>query len=170
MSDTTQQVQAEPQEPAQATSTPTQETTFEPITSQEQLDRLIQSRLSREKAKYADYADLKAKATKWDEIEQANKTELQKAQDALKVEREARTSAEVSLLRYQVAAEQGLDAKAAAFLQGSTREEMEASASQLSELMGGSRQTNTPNPLAGREEKPESGSGDWLRDSFNRRN
>ena len=42
--------------------------------TQADLDRIINKRF----AKYADYDDLKAKADKLDEIEQANKSELQK--------------------------------------------------------------------------------------------
>ncbi len=52
---------------------------FQPITSQEDLNRVIGERLKR--AKPADYDDLKAKAAKFDEVEQASKTELQKAFD-----------------------------------------------------------------------------------------
>lgn len=55
----------------------TQEKTF----TQEELNTIINDRLSREKAKYADYEDIKAKAAKFDEQEEANKSELQKALD-----------------------------------------------------------------------------------------
>ena len=54
---------------------------FQAITSQEQLDNVIKSRLSRERAKYADYDELKSKAARLDELEQANKTELEKANE-----------------------------------------------------------------------------------------
>lgn len=50
--------------------------------SQAELDRIIQDRLSRERAKFADYDDLKTKASRLDEIEAANQTELEKAQRA----------------------------------------------------------------------------------------
>lgn len=63
------------------TSTATDE--FKPITSQADLDALISSRLDRERGKYADYKDLKAKASRLDEIEAANKTELEKANDRI---------------------------------------------------------------------------------------
>jgi hypothetical protein len=46
--------------------------------TQADLDRIVQDRLNRDRAKFADYDDLKAKATKLDELEQANKTELEK--------------------------------------------------------------------------------------------
>lgn len=48
--------------------------------TQEQVDRIVQDRLARAKTQPPDdYDDLKAKAAKLDEIEQANKTELDKA-------------------------------------------------------------------------------------------
>lgn len=143
-----------------------EQTSFEPITSQEQLDKLITNRLTRERAKYADYEDLKTKAAKLDEIEQANKSELQKAQDALAAEVKARNAAETLLMRHEVAAEKGLDTHAAVFLQGNTREELEASATALTELIG-SRTRVSPDPTQGRETQPDTNpTGDWLRNEF----
>ena len=52
---------------------------FKAITSQDDLNKVLNERLQRERAKYADYKDLKAKAAKLDEIEQANQTEAEKA-------------------------------------------------------------------------------------------
>lgn len=52
---------------------------YTPPASQEDLDRIVAARLSRERARYADYDDLKAKASKLDEIEQASATDLEKA-------------------------------------------------------------------------------------------
>jgi len=50
--------------------------------TQSELDRLLGERAVRERAKYVDYDELKAKAAKLQEIEDAQKTELQRAQDA----------------------------------------------------------------------------------------
>lgn len=51
--------------------------------TQEQVNRMIQERVARVKHEEpADYAELKAKAAKLDEIEEANKSDLQKATDA----------------------------------------------------------------------------------------
>jgi hypothetical protein len=52
---------------------------FKAITSQDDLNKVINERLTRERAKFADYKDVKAKAAKLDEIEQANQTEAEKA-------------------------------------------------------------------------------------------
>lgn len=54
---------------------------FKPITSQEDLNRLIADRIKRAEAKFADYKDLKTKAQQFDAIAEAQKTELQKIQD-----------------------------------------------------------------------------------------
>ncbi len=51
---------------------------FKPITTQDDLNKVIADRVARERAKYADYKDVKAKATRLDEIEQANQTEAEK--------------------------------------------------------------------------------------------
>ena len=47
--------------------------------TQAELDAIVGERLSRERAKYSDYEELKGKAAKYDEAEEAQKTELQKA-------------------------------------------------------------------------------------------
>lgn len=49
--------------------------------TQADLDRIVQERVNRERAKYEGFEELKAKAQKFDEQEEANKTELQKAQE-----------------------------------------------------------------------------------------
>lgn len=67
---------------------------FQPITSQADLDRLLGERLARERQKFADYDDLKKKASELDKIEDANKTEIQKVQDEL-----AKAQAEAADLR-----------------------------------------------------------------------
>lgn len=62
--------------------------TFTPPSSQDELDRIVSKRLERERSKYADYDDLKAKAQQFDQMSEQNKTELQKLQDAV-AERDA---------------------------------------------------------------------------------
>ena len=44
----------------------TEDKGFKPIDSQEDLDRIIEKRLARERAKFADYEEVKAKAAKVD--------------------------------------------------------------------------------------------------------
>lgn len=77
--------------------------------TEEQVNKIVQERLAREQKKYADYDDLKAKASKFDELDEQNKSELQKANDrAAKLERDladATAAAQDSLLRSAVISE-----------------------------------------------------------------
>lgn len=54
---------------------------FKPITSQDDLNRVIADRVQRERAKYADYKDVKTKAAEYDKLAEANKSEIEKAND-----------------------------------------------------------------------------------------
>ena len=49
--------------------------------TQAEMDSIIEGRLARERQKYADYDDLKEKASKYDEYQAQNKTELQKEKE-----------------------------------------------------------------------------------------
>jgi hypothetical protein len=62
------------------------ESNFTPPATQADLDRIIQDRLARERKNFADYEDLKAKATEYDKFKESSKTEQQKAIDAAKLE------------------------------------------------------------------------------------
>jgi uncharacterized protein YhaN len=90
---------------------------------------MITERLSREKAKYADYDTLKEKADKFDQAEEASKTELQKANDkAAKLQKELeelKSADKVREIREKVAKEKQIPAS---LLTGSTEEECTAQA------------------------------------------
>lgn len=142
----------QPQDPAPNDK---QQEQWTPPASQEDLNRIIASRLSRQKEqlekeyseKYADYEDLKAKAASFDEIEEGRKSELQKALDRAEAaekaiaEREAaeaqrvaeeRAAQELAELRKSVADAKGVDVNV---LRGDTREELEAHADVLKPLI-----------------------------------
>jgi vacuolar-type H+-ATPase subunit I/STV1 len=105
-----------------------QSSDFKAPSSQDELNRIVQARLDRERSKFADYDDLKAKASKLAEIEEANKTEAEKqAERFQQIERENQTLKQAKD-RAEVAADKGLPAN---LLSGSTREELEASADAL---------------------------------------
>lgn len=61
----------------------TQETTAQPerTFTQAELNAIVGDRLAREREKYANYEELKSKASKFDEAEEASKSELQKANE-----------------------------------------------------------------------------------------
>ena len=104
----------------------TQGATADKTFTQAELDAIVSDRLKRERAKYADYDEFKAKAAKYDEAEEANKSELQKA-----VEERDRYKAEIEKLHAEkeradliakVATEQGVDAALLARMSGDVEE------------------------------------------------
>ena len=92
----------------------TQKETETKTFTQAELDAILADRLKRERAKYEGFEDLKAKAAKFDEIEEANKTELQKATEraqALETELEGMKKREtIREIREKVAKETGVPA------------------------------------------------------------
>lgn len=62
---------------------PGNEPTYTPPKSQEDFDRIVEGRLARERSKYADYDTLKEKAGKFDEVQTASQTELERLQTAI---------------------------------------------------------------------------------------
>ena len=109
------------------------EEAFRPPATQEELDRIIQGRLDRERKRFADYDDIKAKATKYAELEEANKTESQKTAERLAAAEKRAAELEVKALRSEVAAAKGVPS---ALLTGSTQEELEAAADALIAFRG----------------------------------
>lgn len=63
------------------TGTPAPDTQPEKTFTQEDVNKIVGDRIAREREKFADYDAIKAKAEKFDEIEEANKSELEKAQE-----------------------------------------------------------------------------------------
>lgn len=115
----------------QTTEVKTQETqqTEERTFTQAELNAIIQKRLGEVSAKYENYEELKEKALKFDEIEEQNKSELQKANErasALEKEIESMKKADtVRKIREEVATDLGVPAN---LLNGSTKEECEEQA------------------------------------------
>lgn len=97
--------------------------------TQDEVNAIVTDRLTRDRAKYADYDTLKEKAEKYDQLEEANKSELQKAVergDALQVELDKlKGENAVRDLRNKVAEETGIPAN---LLTGKTEEECRAQA------------------------------------------
>lgn len=97
--------------------------------TQAELNAIVQERVGETKAKYGDYEELKAKASKYDEQVEASKSELQKATeraDSLQAELNALKSAnEVRALREKVAKDKNIPAN---LLTGETEEDCIAQA------------------------------------------
>ena len=139
--------------------------------TQAEMDAVIADRLRRERAKYADYEDLKAKAAKFDEAEEAGKTDLQRAReeaetyraraDALQRDIDARNA------RDKVAAEKGVPAS---LLTGTTEEECAAQAEAMLKWRGPAQ--NYPAVPDGGEVRHSGGGktrdqfADWFNDAL----
>lgn len=106
---------------------------FQAIESQEEFDKAIQARIARERAKFADYDQVKADAAELAKIRDSQKTEAQKQQDALDKAQRELAELSVAKTRAEVAAAKGVPA---ALLSGSTQEELEASADALIQFKG----------------------------------
>lgn len=92
---------------------------FTPITSQADLDRIVSTRLDRQKRqleqRFSDYDDKAQKAKAYDDLQAAGKSEAEKAQDRAKAleqelaqERKARHDAEVGAARTAYAAKHSI--------------------------------------------------------------
>lgn len=142
-----------------------QKSTFEPITSQEDLDRLVGDRVKRERAKFADYDELKAKADQLDTLSEASQTETQKAENrATKAEGE-RDNARSEALRLRIAVEERISLEDAdLFLTGKDEETLNAQAKRLSDRDADRKKNG---PLARREgqtiTRPGEGDGAFAR-------
>lgn len=132
---------------------------FKAITSQDDLNKVIDDRLKRERAKYADYKDLQAKATKLDEIEQANQTEAEKA-----AKRVADLEAELSTtrrdsLRLKIASANGItDADdIELFLTGTDEETLTKQAKRLADREADRKKNGNRAPREGQTSTPREG-------------
>lgn len=90
----------------------TEELETEKTFTQAEVDAIIGDRLKRDRAKYADYEELKTKAARLDEIEEASKTELQKATERaaeLQTKLDQMVKADgIRVMREKVASETGV--------------------------------------------------------------
>jgi hypothetical protein len=102
------------------------------------------------------------------EFNDRDKTEQEKLNERLTTAEKRALDAEVRLMRYEVAAERGLDARAASFLSGATREELELRAEELEKLLG---DTSKAKPAAGfdggaRQPAPQKGTPEKEHNDF----
>lgn len=137
---------------------------FKAPASQEELDRIIQARLDRERKRFGDYDELKARASKLAEIEEANKTEAEKAQARAEAAEKRATELEAKAIRAEVAAAKGVPV---ALLTGSTQEELEAAADALIAFRGEQKAGPTSGALSRVNSNTVKGStGDQFADFF----
>jgi len=133
---------------------------FKPITSQDELNRIVGERVKR--AKPADYDDLKAKAAKLDEIEAANRTEAEKAAARVaELEAELNNTRRDSM-RLKIATEHGItDADdIELFLTGTDEETLTKQAKRLADRIADRKKSHVV-PGEGKTPAP---TGDPMRD------
>ena len=129
--------------------TSTAKSEFKAITSQEEFDSALSKRLERERAKFADYDELKTKAGQLDALSEASQTETEKAtKRASKAETE-RDDARAEAMRLRIAVEHGISLEDAdLFLTGKDEESLRAQAKRLSDREADRKKNG---PLARRE-------------------
>lgn len=150
-----------------ATNNQTEEKTF----TQDELNKILGERLDRERAKYADFDELKKKAEQFDEIQEQSKSELQKAQEraqALQSELDSIKEREaVRTVREAVAKETNVPAN---LLTGSTEEECKQ---QAEAILAFAQPSGYPAVKDGGEVRnvttgtPKEQFAEWAREAFN---
>lgn len=120
---------APPTQPEQNTTSPTHTNGDEPLG--ESGKRALEAERKARRDVEAKLKELEPLVAAHREREEADKSETTKLNEALAGERDARTKAELSLLRYTIAADKGISPKHVKFLTGSTKEEIEQSADEL---------------------------------------
>lgn len=134
---------------------------FKPITSQADLDKVIGERIKREQSKYADYKDLKAKAAKLDEQEQANLSEIEKAQAKVTATEAERDAARAEALRLRTAVEHGISIEDAdLFLTGTDAETLTAQAKRLVDREADRKKNGNHVPREGASAPPQGDESD----------
>ena len=107
--------------------------------TQAELDAVVKDRLKREREKYADFDALKAKAAKLDELEAANKSELEKATEkaaALQAQLDGiKKAEELREMRTKIATENNVPIE---LLTGVTEEECQTQADKVKEMLSAS--------------------------------
>lgn len=96
--------------------------------TQDQVNDLIAKEKGKIQSRYGDYDDLKSKAAKLDEIEESNRSEVEKAQGKLSKAESERDEAKAKLLRFEVAAAKEVPAKLVPLLTATTKEGLEEQA------------------------------------------
>lgn len=160
MGDTSQDTSASNQDGNQTTTDTTSDggDEFKPITSQDDLNRIIAERISRERSKFSDYADLKAKAEKYDELEEANKSEVERAAEKAAAAERERDEARADALRLRIATKHGIsdEEDIDLFLTGTDEETLTKQAERLSQRSEDRKKTGNVVPKEGTASQPKS--------------
>lgn len=140
---------------------------FKAPQSQEELNRIIAERLARERAKYADYDELKHAAAKLKAIEDAQKSESERMAEAKAALERERDQAKAEALRLRIAAKHGIsDEDADLFLTATDEATLERQATRLAAT---TKKTGNYVPREGQSVRPAAGGErEFLRQLFGR--
>ncbi len=138
---------------------------YEPPASQADLDRIIGERLARERSRYADYDELRERATQFDALVEASKSDQERLEEAAAKAATQANTLEAENLRLKVAIAKGLPPELIGRLQGSTQKELESDADTLLDLVNPPTH-DQPDLRAAAGQRPitqEVTPDDWLR-------
>ena len=119
---------------------PAQQSADEPKFTQAELDEKLQTRLRREREKYADFEKFKADSERLRKFEEAEKTEAQKAADAVAAAQKAAVDALAEAVRYKAAAAHGIGPDDIDLIGSGSEDEVMARAERLGRLIADSRE------------------------------
>lgn len=116
---------------------------FTPIASQADLDRIVQARIARVEAKYSDYEELKNRVQ---EVEDANKTELERAVARAEAAERQLADASRKTLILEAATKHNVPADFVNLITGDDAESIEAAAEKIGELARAAQQPEPAQP------------------------
>lgn len=108
--------------------------------TQDDVQRVIAERLKRERAKYADYDDLKKAAAKLQAIEDADKTAQQKAAEEVAAAKAEAEAAKADVVRFRVAAEHGITGADIDLIGAGAEEDVTGRAKRIGGLLAAERE------------------------------
>lgn len=104
--------------------------------TQADVEKIVADRITRERKKYAGYDDLKKKASQFDELQDKNKTELEKVNDQLNAAQVELQGYRVEKIRMDAARQVGLDLELAEFITAVDEDEAVEQAKRLLARLG----------------------------------
>ncbi len=108
---------------------------FTPVTTQAEFDARVKDRLAREREKFADYSDVKKKAEQLDKIEEANRSELEKANARADAAEKRASDLEPEVLRWKAIAEHQIPKDYQDFVTGKSEEDLAATVEKVKALI-----------------------------------
>lgn len=131
--------------PTETTPAPTEQQTPESKTfTQEQVNALLAEQKRKVSSGFADYADLKTKASEFDKLAESQKTELQKANERAEAAERLLAETAAEALRNKVLAAHEIPADWQEFVFGATEEELTAKAEKVKSLIPAPAQETAP--------------------------